>query len=106
MALNSLLEILKSFKLQIFILLLFEDFKFWKKKKARRKYEKENNLPKKIMLHPILKLLLLGLILFFLVKLIIGFFYISDIGKNRTITKISEIENILKKLGKKPWFIS
>lgn len=78
------------------ILLIIEDFKFRKKIKARRKYEKENNLPKKIMIHPTLKILGLGIILFFFAKLIINYFYTSSIGENRTTTKINEIENILE----------
>ncbi len=34
------------------IYLFFLDFKFWKKKRAQRRYEKENRLPKKRMIYP------------------------------------------------------
>ena len=47
------------------ILALFDDFLFWRRKKKRRKFEKENNLPKKIMIKPrtfIIIVLVLGLI--------------------------------------------
>ena len=44
------------------LLILFESFKFWKKKKARRKFESENDLPKKILIHPTILILLLGII--------------------------------------------
>lgn len=55
------------------ILDLIEHLKFWKKKKNRRKFEKENNLPKKLMFQPltlILFTLLIVLIVFRLLKYI------------------------------------
>ena len=44
---------------------LFYELKFWKKKKARRKFEKENNLPKKVMIHPYLKFFGIFIIIIF-----------------------------------------
>ena len=44
------------------LLLFFEDYKFWKKKKAQRKYEKEHNLPKKTMVYPSTKIYVIALI--------------------------------------------
>ncbi len=78
------------------ILVWVEEIKFWKKKKARRKYEKENNLPKKLMIHPLIKILVLGLVLFFILRILIGYFYFSNHGENETSEKIAKIESILE----------
>lgn len=40
------------------LLLLFEEFKFRKKKKARRKLEEENQLPRKTMMYPTTSLMI------------------------------------------------
>ena len=74
-----------------------EDYKFSKRKKARREFEKENNLPKKLMIHPVWKLLGIILIVIFVLRLIIGYFFFSDYGEKKTIKKINEIELILEK---------
>ena len=79
------------------ILLFIEDLKFWKKKKVRRKYEKENNLPEKLMIHPFLKFFLLGMGFIIFARIIIGYFYLNDLGNKKTKEKISKIENILQK---------
>ena len=39
----------------------FLDIKFWFKKRKRRKFEKEHNLPKRIMIYPSDKILLVSL---------------------------------------------
>ncbi len=72
-----------------------EDYKFSKRKKARREFEKENNLPKKIMIHPVWKLFGIILIIAFVAKLVIGYFFFSDYGTKKTNEKIAEIELIL-----------
>ena len=33
------------------LLILFESFKFWKKKKGRSKFQDENQLTKKVLIH-------------------------------------------------------
>ncbi len=75
---------------------LFYELKFWKKKKERRKFEKENNLPKKVMIHPYLKFLGIFILLVFLGKLAYGYFFLSDYGTTKTVEKIAEIEQILE----------
>ena len=79
------------------ILIIIEEFKFWKKKKSRRKFERENNLPKKTMFHPFVKLLMISLGLIIFARIIIGYFYLSDKGEKITKDKITEIERILQK---------
>ena len=84
------------------LLILFESFKFWKKKKKRRQLEKNKNLPKKKMVHPTIWYLLIGIILIFCIKIL---FY-STQEKSLTKNKIQEVEKILEKqkehIGKYP----
>ena len=74
-----------------------EDYTFYKRKKARRKFERENNLPKKLMIHPVWKLFGTFLIFVVVSKLVIGHFYFSDFGTKKTAEKMAEIELILEK---------
>ena len=73
-----------------------EDYKFAKRKKARREFEKENNLPKKLMIHPVWKLFGFFMIFVLIAKLVIGHFFFSDYGTKKTTEKIAEIELILE----------
>jgi len=87
-------------------LLIFDRWKFDKKKKKRREFEKENNLPKKIMIYPLWTLFGIFIIFIIISKLIIGNFHFSYFGIKRTKTKISKIIRILENektaLGKYP----
>ncbi|WP_025744103.1 type II secretion system protein GspG [Aquimarina pacifica] len=87
------------------LLLLFEEFKFWKKKKKVRKLEKEKGLPKKTLIHPVTKFLIIGLILIFLFGIYLKIFNTSP-NESRTTQKIIEVKKILEKqrkdLGKYP----
>ena len=74
-----------------------EDYRFSKRKKARREFEKENNLSKTLMIHPVWKLLGIFVIFGLLVKLVVGYFFFTDYGRNKTSEKIIEIELILEK---------
>ncbi|WP_452227597.1 hypothetical protein [Lacinutrix sp. MEBiC02404] len=73
-----------------------EDYKFAKRKKARREFEKENNLPKKLMIHPVWKLFGIFIVFVLIAKLVIGHFFFSDYGTKKTTEKIAEIELILE----------
>ncbi|NRD23881.1 hypothetical protein HNV10_11545 [Winogradskyella litoriviva] len=79
------------------LLLCREDYKFRKRKQARRQFEKENNLPKKIMIHPVWALFGIIVIIIVLLKFIIGFFFFSDVGDKKTLEKMEAIELILEK---------
>jgi hypothetical protein len=79
------------------LLLWREDYKFSKSKKARRQFEKENNLPKKIMIHPVWKVAIILVISILLLKLVIGYVFFSDYGLKQTSEKIVEINKILEK---------
>ena len=73
-----------------------EDYKFSKRKKARREFEKENNLPKKLMIHPVWRLFGMILIFVTLLILLIQSFFFSNYGTNKTKEKIAEIVLILE----------
>jgi hypothetical protein len=75
---------------------LFYELKFWKKKKARRKFEKENNLSKKVMIHPYLKFFGIFLIIIFTVRILFGNLFFSNNEELITTEKITEIEQILE----------
>ncbi|GAA4276536.1 type II secretion system protein GspG [Aquimarina mytili] len=87
------------------LLLLFEELKFWKKKKKRRKLEKEKGLPKKTMIHPVTKVLFIGLVLTFILGVMLRVFYTHP-NESKTTKKIVEVKKILEKqykdLGKYP----
>ncbi|WP_435416269.1 hypothetical protein [Polaribacter aestuariivivens] len=74
-----------------------EDYKFYKRKKVRREFEAENNLPKKLMIHPVWKLLGIFIGFVLISKIIITYFFFSDFGEKKTAEKIIEIELILEK---------
>ncbi|WP_289044947.1 hypothetical protein [uncultured Olleya sp.] len=84
------------------IYLFFLDFKFWKKKRAQRKYAKENGLPKKRMIYPsdkiYLKVLVLSIILAIPVSIIISLLNINDYDlTEKRIDKIQELLTAEKK---------
>jgi hypothetical protein len=88
-----------------FILEIYLDIQYWIKYKKRRKFEKENNLQKSIVWHPMTK----PLVWFFLISLPITsilFFFFGKNSTETTIKKINEISVILesekKQLGKYP----
>ncbi|MDN3643365.1 type II secretion system protein GspG [Lutimonas halocynthiae] len=79
-----------------YLLELVSDFQFWKKKKERRKHEKENNLPKKLLVHSLTKVVLFTLVLAVVVKLVVGGIYISNRYENETKRKMDEILILLE----------
>lgn len=72
------------------------DIQYWFKTKKRRKFEKENNLPKSIVWHPLTK----PLLVFFLISIPLSFifFYLSTINEyeKKTTKKLTEIVILLE----------
>ena len=66
-----------------------EDYKFYKRKKVRREFEAENNLPKKLMIHPVWKLLGIFIGFVLISKIIITYFFFSDFGESSLNVKVS-----------------
>lgn len=79
------------------LLFWLEDYKFRKRLKARRKFEDENNLPRKIIIHPVWRLLVIVVVLIIILRLVIGSFFFSDYGLKQTSKQMTEITNILEK---------
>jgi uncharacterized membrane protein YvbJ len=75
------------------ILILIEELKFWKKKKKRRKFEKEKNLPKKTMVNPTIKILVIGLILILVYRLYLGTNYDY---REEALIKINDVKKRLE----------
>lgn len=85
---------------------IYLDIKYWFDVKRRRKFEKENNLPKKYIFHPLTKVFL---VLFFIsvpIIFISVYFKSKNLGEIITKEKITNITTILesekKQLGKYP----
>lgn len=76
--------------------MFFEELMFWKKKKARRKFEKENGLPKSVIIHPNGSyLIILGILVVFVAP--ISYFLLNrNVKQNNTKIKISKIEGLLE----------
>ncbi|WP_339625089.1 hypothetical protein [uncultured Winogradskyella sp.] len=74
----------------------FLDIKFWFKKRKRRKFEKEHNLPKRIMIYPSDKILLVSIGLGLLSILCYFAFYYPKIIKDNTEEKLLAIVVILE----------
>lgn len=78
-----------------FILGLYLDIKHWFKVRKRRKFEKENNLPKKYIWHPLDKLILI-FFFFILISLPLKFLFFSNNNyEKHTIKKLDKIVKIL-----------
>lgn len=52
------------------ILEFINDILFWRRKKKRRKFEKENNLPKKRMINPLTQILIGLLVILLILKVL------------------------------------
>jgi len=78
-----------------FILEIIADIIFWRDKKKRRQFEKENKLPKKLMINPNIKVMLylVGILLIISIALPIYKHYYSN--KKETYKKLLEIEALL-----------
>lgn len=77
------------------ILELIVDIQFWRDKKKRRKFEKENNLPKKTMINPNTLVIIYSIVIciFFLLVFLLYQHYYSNVKK--TQKKILQIEELL-----------
>lgn len=74
-----------------------EDYSFSKRKKARRALEKEQNLPKKLMISPIVIVIGVLLLIVVVLKLVSSSYFNPNKGINKTSEKITKIELLLEK---------
>lgn len=79
------------------ILECYLDIKFWFKKRKRRKFEKEHNLPKRLMIDPSTKIYMLLISLGLVSVTFYMLFVYPDLEENGTTEKLTEISKILEK---------
>ena len=75
---------------------LILDIMFWKKTNKRRKFEKENNLPKSIVWHPLTKPILYFFLIITPISFIFFFIFNSYGTKKKTVDKMNQITILLK----------
>lgn len=73
------------------------DIKFWFKKRKRRKFENEHNLPKKIMWYPSQKLGVIYLVVILFSGSVFMIFKFPNIQNNRTEERLLKIVELLEK---------
>jgi len=78
------------------LLLWYQDIKFWFKNRKQRKFEKEHGLPKKFMLYPSQKIMLIVYPIL-LILVILGVLLLTDSNQDSTRSKIAELTKILEK---------
>jgi amino acid transporter len=83
-------------ELVAWILECYLDIKFWFKKKKRRKFEKENNLPKKTMIYPSDKIAIVSMVIGVVLIILYMFFIQPMVIENRTKTKLNDIVTLLE----------
>ncbi|APZ46142.1 hypothetical protein BW723_07450 [Polaribacter reichenbachii] len=77
------------------ILELYLEIQYWIKHKKRRKFEKENNLPKSIVWHPMTKPLLIAFPIFIITFALISYFSLKNKPLENTNAKIAKIQTLL-----------
>lgn len=82
-------------ELVAYILELFLDIKFWFKKKKRRRFEKENNLPKKLMIYPSDRIYILLIVFGIIGTSLFVLFVYPSMKEKKTKEKLIEIAEIL-----------
>lgn len=89
-----------------YILETYLDIKYWFNTKRRRKYEKENNLPKSIVWHPLTKPLFIFFIIIIPVIFLFSFFIFKNENQRKTTKRMTKISKLLesekKQFGKFP----
>ena len=78
-----------------FILELIVDFQFYKDRKKRRQFEKENNLPKKIMIHPTIKITFWSITVIIILGVLLSLYKYYFSNDEKTSKKISQIESLI-----------
>jgi len=78
------------------ILLIFEDFRFWLKRRKQRQHERKHGLPKSTELYPSQKIYILVLVVIIPLVVISAALFFYDIGEKRTAQKLLEITQLLE----------
>ncbi|WP_163514645.1 type II secretion system protein GspG [Gelidibacter japonicus] len=82
------------------LLLIFEDFKFWLKRRRQRKYERKHGLSKTSVLYPSQKIMMVGLLVVLLIVLTFSLLrftvYLWGNKETQTIKRLTEVASLLK----------
>ena len=78
------------------LLLLFEDFKFWLKRKKQRGYEHEHVFPVKKGLYPSQRIYIIALIMLLPLTIITSALFFYENGEKYTAQKLLEVVSLLK----------
>ena len=77
-------------------LFIFEDFKFWRKKKKRQKGDGKKKFSIKRVLYLSQKILIGAILIILFFYVIRGVFFLSGIAKKQTAKKLSEVSFLLE----------
>ena len=72
------------------------DIQYWFKTKKRRKFEKENNLPKSIVWHPLTKPFLILFLILIPMLIVVSILRFSNEYEKKTTKKLTEISKLLE----------
>lgn len=78
------------------LLLIFEDFKFWLKRRKQRNYERKHGVTRTIVLYPSQKTYIIVLLIALPLFVISGAFFLSGNVEKQNAKKLSEVASLLK----------
>lgn len=78
------------------LFLLFEDFKFWLKRRKQRQFDRQHGLPKAKALYPSQRIYIIALLILLPLTLIMSSLLLSKNSKKQTEKKLSEVSSLLK----------
>ncbi|WP_299395566.1 type II secretion system protein GspG [uncultured Gelidibacter sp.] len=78
------------------VLLIFEEFKFWLKRRKQRRYEQKHNLPPKRMWSPLLKIMVILILVVSLGFLLRANLFLHSKEEKQTTKKLSEVILLLE----------
>ncbi|KAA5827906.1 hypothetical protein FPF71_03435 [Algibacter amylolyticus] len=78
-----------------FFLEIFVDIQFWRDKKKRRQFEKEHNLPKKLMIHPYAKAVFYSIVITILLGISFSLYQHYFSNAKNTIKKLIKVEALI-----------
>lgn len=82
------------------LLLIFEDFKFWLKRRKQCKYERKHGLPKTSVIYPSQKIMMVALLFVLLIVLTFSLLrftvYLWGNSEKQTLKRLTEVASLLK----------
>lgn len=78
------------------LLLIFEDFKFWLKRRKQRRHERKHGLPKTSVLYPFQKIIMIALLVILTLALLRFTVYLWGKKEAQTVKRLTEVASLLK----------